>query len=83
MLTEDERRRYDRQILIRGIGEDGQAKLKRAKVVIVGSGGLGSVASIYLVAAGVGTIRMIDHDWVELSNLNRQILHWDKDIGRS
>jgi len=83
MLTEDERQRYDRQIMIRGIGEDGQEKLKQAKVIIAGSGGLGSPASIYLAAAGVGTIRIVDHDRVELSNLNRQILHWDKDVGRN
>jgi len=83
MLTEDERERYDRQIRIREIGDDGQEKLKRAKVVIAGSGGLGSPAAIYLAAAGVGTIRIVDHDRVELSNLNRQILHWDNDIGRN
>ena len=83
MLTTDERKRYDRQIMIRGLGEDGQEKLKRARVIIAGSGGLGSPASIYLVAAGVGTIRIVDHDRVELSNLNRQVLHWDKDIGRN
>ena len=82
MLTTEEQKRYDRQIMIRGLGEDGQEKLKRAKVIVAGSGGLGSAASIYLTAAGVGTIRIIDHDRVELSNLNRQTLHWDKDIGR-
>ena len=82
MLTEDERVRYDRQIMIRGIGEEGQEKLKRAKVIVAGSGGLGSPVSIYLTAAGVGTIRIVDHDKVELSNLNRQILHWNKDLGR-
>ena len=83
MLTTDERKRYDRQIMIRGLGENGQEKLKRAKVIIAGSGGLGSAASTYLVAAGVGTIRIVDHDRVELSNLNRQVLHWDNDIGRN
>ncbi len=83
MLTTNELGRYDRQIMIRGIGEEGQEKLKKAKIVIAGAGGLGSSVSLYLTAAGVGTIRMIDHDKVELSNLNRQILHWDKDIGRS
>lgn len=83
MLTTEERKRYDRQIMIRGIGEEGQKKLKGARVVIAGSGGLGSPASIYLAAAGVGTIRIVDHDKVELSNLNRQVLHWDKDIGRN
>lgn len=82
MLTRDEQIRYDRQIMIKGIGETGQEKLKQARVVIAGSGGLGSPIAIYLAAAGVGTIRIIDHDTVELSNLNRQVLHWDKDIGR-
>jgi len=82
MLTGDELKRYDRQIMIPGIGEKGQEKLKRARVVIAGGEGLGSPASIYLAAAGVGTIRIIDHDRVELSNLNRQVLHWDEDIGR-
>ena len=83
MLNEYERQRYDRQIIMRGFGEEGQEKLKRAKVVIAGGGGLGSPSSIYLAAAGVGTLRIIDHDTVELSNLNRQILHWDRDIGRN
>jgi len=83
MLTTNELGRYDRQIMIEGFGEEGQEKLKRAKVIIAGSGGLGCPASIYLAAAGVGTIRIVDHDRVELSNLNRQVLHWDKDISRS
>jgi len=82
MLTTDELERYDRQIMIRGFGEEGQEKLKRAKVVIAGTGGLGSPASIYLAAAGVGMIRIVDHDRVEISNLNRQVLHGDEDIGR-
>jgi len=82
MLTNDERERYDRQIMIRGIGEEGQAKLKQAKVCIAGVGGLGSPIAIYLAAAGVGTIRLVDHDRVELSNLNRQVLHGDEDIGK-
>jgi len=82
MLTRGERERYDRQIMIKGIGEEGQEKLKRAKVFIAGAGGLGSPISIYLTAAGVGTIRLVDHDTVELSNLNRQVLHGDKDIGK-
>jgi adenylyltransferase/sulfurtransferase len=82
MLTPEERQRYDRQIIISGIGETGQEKLKKARVVIAGSGGLGSPISLYLAAAGLGTLRVIDNDRVELSNLNRQILHWDKDIGK-
>ena len=82
MLTRDERERYDRQIMIPGLGEEGQEKLMRARVFIAGAGGLASPASIYLVAAGVGTIRVVDHDRVELSNLNRQVLHWDEDIGK-
>jgi len=81
MLTERELQRYDRQMMIYGFGEEGQEKLKRAKVFIAGAGGLGSPAAIYLAAAGVGTIRIADHDRVELSNLNRQILHRDENIG--
>ena len=83
MLTREERERYDRQIMIYGFGEEGQARLKRAKVLIAGGGGLGSPVAIYLAAAGIGMIRVVDHGRVELSNLNRQVLHWDKDIGRS
>jgi len=82
MLTTDELARYDRQIMIRGFGKEGQEKLKRARVFVAGGGGLGSPSSIYLAAAGVGMIRIVDHDSVELSNLNRQVLHWDKDIGK-
>jgi molybdopterin/thiamine biosynthesis adenylyltransferase len=81
MLTDEERERYDRQILVRGIGEEGQEKLKKARVVIAGVGGLGTPAALYLAAVGIGTIRLIDRDVVQLSNLNRQILHWKKDIG--
>ncbi len=83
MLTTDELERYDRQIMIEGFGEEGQEKLKRAKVIIAGAGGLGSPVSLYLLAAGVGVMRIVDHDRVELSNLNRQVLHWDEDIGKS
>lgn len=80
MLTDKERKRYDRQIMIDEIGEKGQEKLKKGRVFIAGAGGLGSPIAIYLSAAGVGTIRIVDHDTVELSNLNRQILHWDENI---
>ena len=82
MLTPEEVERYGRQIMVEGFGKEGQEKLKRAKVFIAGAGGLGSPISTYLVAAGVGTIRIVDHDRVELSNLNRQVLHWDEDIGK-
>lgn len=80
MLTPEERERYDRQIMIEQIGPEGQEKLKRSRVAIAGAGGLGSPIAIYLAAAGVGMIRLIDHDRVSLSNLNRQILHWAEDI---
>lgn len=83
MLTENELERYDRQIMIDGFGKEGQERLKRAKVFIAGAGGLGSPVSIYLAAAGVGRIRIVDDDRVEISNLSRQILHWDGDVGSS
>ena len=82
MLTQDELTRYDRQIMMKGIGKDGQEKLKKARVFVAGAGGLGSPISIYLAVAGVGTIRLADHDTIELSNLNRQILHGDGDLGK-
>ena len=82
MLTPSERERYDRQIMIREVGQEGQEKLKRSRVVIAGAGGLGSPVALYLTAAGIGRVRMVDHDRVTLSNLNRQVLHWEEDIGR-
>jgi len=82
MLTEDEKKRYDRQIRISGFGVEGQEKLKRAKVLIAGVGALGTAISTYLGIAGVGCLRIVDGDVVELSNLNRQILHWTTDIGK-
>jgi len=81
-LSKEELERYDRQIMIHNWGKGGQLKLKSAKVVIAGAGGLGNPASIYLAAAGVGRILNIDNDVYELSNLNRQILGWQNDIGR-
>jgi len=83
MLTPEELERYERQILIEGFGEKGQERLKQSKVFVAGAGGLGSPVSIYLIAAGVGTMRIVDHDRVELSNLNRQVLHWDEDVGKT
>jgi len=80
MITDEERKRYARQILM--IGEAGQERLKAARVLVAGAGGLGTVISLYLAAAGVGHLRIIDCDVVETSNLNRQILHWSGDVGR-
>ena len=80
MLTENELKRYERQIRI--FGADGQERLKNAKVFVAGAGGLGSAISIYLAAAGIGGIRIVDHEKIELSNLNRQILYCDEDVGR-
>lgn len=82
MLTKYELERYDRQIRISGFGKEGQEKLKEACVLVAGAGGLGFPISTYLVAAGIGKIKIVDKDVVELSNLNRQLLHWDKDVGR-
>jgi len=81
MLTKDDLVRYERQILYPDFGEKGQEKLKRSHVVVAGLGGLGCTASLYLTCAGVGHVTLIDCDSVELSNLNRQILHYEEDIG--
>lgn len=80
MLSERERDRYKRQILL--FGEEGQEKLKKSKIFIAGAGGLGCPISVYLAVAGVGTITVVDKDVVEQTNLNRQILHYDRDIGK-
>jgi len=80
-LTQRDLDRYDRQINIANFGKEGQDKLKNANVVIAGVGGLGSSVSTYLTVAGIGHITIIDPQVVEMSNLNRQILHWEKDIG--
>jgi molybdopterin/thiamine biosynthesis adenylyltransferase len=80
-FTEDEIQRYSRHILLREIGGVGQAKLKAARVLVVGAGGLGSPLTLYLAAAGIGTIGVIDDDVVDLSNLQRQIAHTTDRIG--
>jgi molybdopterin-synthase adenylyltransferase len=80
-FTEDEIRRYSRHILLQDVGGIGQAKLKAARVLVVGAGGLGSPLTLYLAAAGVGTIGIVDHDRLELSNLQRQIAHTTDRIG--
>ena len=81
-LSHDELLRYSRQINLAQVGEEGQCRLKQARVLCIGAGGLGSPASLYLAAAGVGTIGIIDQDTVDLSNLHRQILHGASDVGR-
>lgn len=82
MLSEEQILRYSRNIILKEIGGIGQQKLINSKVLIVGAGGLGSPSAYYLAAAGVGTIGIVDYDRVDLSNLQRQILHRTKDIGR-
>ena len=82
-LTPDDKERFRRQIILPGWDEVGQKKVKQATVFIAGAGGLGSPVAIYLAAAGVGTLRICDCGEPELSNLNRQVLHSDKDIGKS
>jgi adenylyltransferase/sulfurtransferase len=82
-LTDAEALRYNRQIILRGFDFDGQEKLKAARVLIVGLGGLGCAAAPYLAAAGVGHLTRVDFDTVSLSNLQRQILHRDERIGMS
>ena len=82
MLTESDLIRYGRQISYPGFGEEGQRKLKRSHVVVAGLGGLGCASSVFLACGGIGHITLVDGDLVELSNLNRQILHWEGDVGK-
>jgi sulfur-carrier protein adenylyltransferase/sulfurtransferase len=81
-LSRTEVERYSRQLVLPEVGPDGQRKLKSSKAVVVGMGGLGLPASAYLVAAGVGTVGIIDHDTVEKSNLHRQTLYTEEDVGK-
>ena len=80
-LSPDEIKRYARHIVLRGVGGDGQQKLKAARVLVVGAGGLGSPAIAYLAAAGVGTLGVVDHDTVSISNLQRQVIHQSAGVG--
>jgi adenylyltransferase/sulfurtransferase len=82
-LTTRERQRYSRHLLLPEVGEEGQRRLKAARVLCVGAGGLGSPAALYLAAAGVGTLGLVDFDVVDVSNLQRQIIHGTPDVGRS
>ncbi len=82
-LTREEVARYSRHLIIPDLGLDGQKRLKNAKVLVIGAGGLGSPALLYLAAAGVGTIGIVEFDVVDESNLQRQIIHGQSDIGRS
>lgn len=82
MLTDDERERYARHLILDRVGAEGQERLKSARVLVIGAGGLGSPAVQYLAAAGVGLIGVADGDCVELSNLQRQVIHGTSDLGR-
>jgi molybdopterin/thiamine biosynthesis adenylyltransferase/rhodanese-related sulfurtransferase len=82
-LTRDEVRRYSRHLIIPDVGMEGQKRLKNAKVLVIGAGGLGSPALLYLAAAGVGTLGIVEFDTVDESNLQRQIIHGQSDIGKS
>ena len=82
MLTADELERYARHIVLREVGGPGQAALGRARVLVVGAGGLGAPVLLYLAAAGVGTLGVVDDDTVSLSNLQRQVIHATPDVGR-
>ena len=83
MLTSEELERYARHIVLHEVGGQGQAALKAAKVLVIGAGGLGAPALMYLAAAGVGTLGVIDDDVVTLSNLQRQIIHTTADVGKA
>jgi tRNA A37 threonylcarbamoyladenosine dehydratase len=81
-LDRDDLERYRRHLLLRELGPEGQRRLKGSRVLMVGAGGLGSPAALYLAAAGVGHLTLVDFDVVDLSNLQRQVLHGTADVGR-
>src|SRR3954453_19929638 len=83
MLSPKEIERYKRQLVLKDIGGEGQQRLKEARVLCIGAGGLGSPLILYLAAAGVGTLGIVDFDAVDYSNLQRQIIHTTDDVGRS
>lgn len=82
-FSEEELLRYSRHILLKDVGVEGQEKIRQGRVLVVGAGGLGAPVALYLAAAGVGTIGIVDGDVVDLSNLQRQIIHFTEDIGKS
>jgi adenylyltransferase/sulfurtransferase len=82
-FTEERMERYSRHILLKEVGVEGQRRLWNARVLIIGAGGLGAPAALYLAAAGVGTLGIADGDTVELSNLQRQVIHFSEDVGKS
>ena len=82
ILSDEQLERYSRHIILKGLGSKGQKKLLQSRILIVGAGGLGSPAAMYLASAGVGTIGIVDADRVDLSNLQRQIIHSTDDIGK-
>ena len=82
VLSNDEILRYSRHLIMPEVGMDGQRKLKAAKVLCIGAGGLGSPLALYLTAAGVGTLGIVDYDVVDYTNLQRQIIHTTNDVGR-
>ncbi len=82
VLTDDQQIRYSRHTMLSEIGEEGQIKLLESSVLLIGAGGLGSPAAMYLAAAGVGRLGIVDYDAVDVSNLQRQLLHGQKDVGR-
>ena len=83
MLTDEQIERYQRHIALKEVGGKGQQKLLNGRVLIIGAGGLGAPAALYLAAAGVGTIGLVDGDVVELTNLQRQVIHFTHDIGKA
>lgn len=82
-MTDEQIERYSRHIILNEVGVKGQKKLLKGKVLIIGAGGLGAPAAMYLAAAGVGTIGIVDADEVDLSNLQRQIIHGTVDVGKA
>src|SRR2546421_6775192 len=81
-LSKDEILRFSRHLIMPEVGMEGQEKLKAARVLCIGTGGLGSPLALYLAAAGVGTLGLVDFDVVDFSNLQRQVIHFTTDVGR-